>query len=91
MDGWLAGAVGSGNDHDGDFQSTDAQASRMSAGSPTLEVTHMKETNFAAHIAEELRNPVTRILVGSTGSGYRAAIAAALRVGPTLIYEPPTK
>ena len=87
----MAGAVGSGNDHDADFPSAAALASRMSAGSLTLEVRHMKETNFAAHIAEELRNPVTRILVGSTGSAYRVAIAAALRVRPTVIYEPPTQ
>ncbi|VWC78871.1 hypothetical protein BLA39750_01050 [Burkholderia lata] len=63
----------------------------MSAGSPTLKVVNMKETNFPAHIGEELRKPVSRILVGSTEKAFRAAIAAALRVGPTVIYDPPTK
>ncbi len=38
----------------------------------------MKETNFAAHIAEELRNPVTRILVGSTGRGAGIGLQSRL-------------
>lgn len=51
----------------------------------------MKETNSAAHTAVEPRKPLISILVASTENAFRAAIAAALHVSPTVIYDPPTK